>query len=184
MAQRIDPRALRPGRVWYAIGGSIAGVFIAVGIGIFIFLGVTATSEIPKLYSVHPSNGQDVSVALEGGTGYALYVPINEPGSCVLGQGLKSEPISGRLTVTRNGREWLRVAEFTVESDGVYTYRCSTSESALGEQADEGRLGGLVGGALLGGLGLPCLGIVIGGTIALVTGQRRSSYKRRLQIGY
>ncbi|GAA3394154.1 hypothetical protein [Cryptosporangium minutisporangium] len=181
MAQPIDPRVLRPGRVWYAIAAAITGLFVAVGIGVFLYAGVIAISAIPSFHSIHESNGRNVSVALEAGTRYALYVPIGASDTCVLGDGIDSEPLSSRVTVTRNGREWLRVAEITVAYDGAYTYRCEASQSALGESADDDEFGGLVARAFLSVLGLSCLGVVVGGVIALVVGVRRSSHKRRLQ---
>lgn len=89
---------------------------------------------------------------------------------------------------TGTGRHWQLVYDVWVKSGGSYQITCTSADPglteprfALGTAVDVGGILGKTFGSLGALLGIPCLALLAGGVIALVTGLRRSSYRKRLQ---
>jgi len=176
----MDPRQLRPRRRWYGIAVGIAVLFTAIGIGGFVVGIVSATGSIPDFDSTYPGN-QDSQVTLESGRSYGIYVPENSPQTCNVDDRVTTASPNATFTFTRDGQQWVHLSNLTVDAAGTYTVNCDAPTYAVGPAPELGQFAGGIGGGLAALMGLPCLGITIGGIIALVTGLRRSSHKKRLQ---
>ena len=176
----MDPRQLRPRRRWYGIAVFIAVLFTAIGIGGFVVGIVSATKSIPDFDSTLTGN-QDSQVRLEAGRDYAIYVPENSPQTWNVDERVTTVSPGATFTFSRDGQQWVHVSNLTVDAAGAYTVNCDAPTYAVGAAPELGKFAGGIGGGLAALMGLPCLGITLGGVIALVTGLRRNSHKKRLQ---
>jgi hypothetical protein len=179
MVQPIDPRQLRPRRRWYGIAVLVAVLFTAGGVGAFTLGLVSAVKSIPQFTYALQGAASDATVELNAGT-YGVYVPEAAPTTCTYGDGVRSSEPSATLTFTRNGQSWVWVSNITVDARAKYQVSCDSGTFAIGEKPEVGQFAGGLAGGILALAGLPCIGITIGGIIALVTGLRRSSHKKRL----
>ncbi|MFG1927645.1 hypothetical protein [Cryptosporangium sp. NPDC048952] len=179
MAYPVDSRQLRPRRRWYVVAVVIAVLFTAIGIGGFAIGVVTAAKSVPDFDGTYTGNQQS-SVQLATGRTYALYVPVDSSQSCVVDDEVRTVNPPTTFSFTRGGREWVHLKNLTVVTTGSYDVNCSVPTYAIGPEPELGKLAGGIGGGIAALIGLPCIGITIGGIIALVTGLRRSSHKKRL----
>ncbi|GAA3394152.1 hypothetical protein GCM10020369_62440 [Cryptosporangium minutisporangium] len=160
----------------------IAVLFTAVGVGGFVVGIVSATRSIPPFEYRNDGPQAEATVQLSAGTRYAAWELEGSTDSCSFDQGITTHGTKTSFTVTRDGRDWQRVTDFSVATDGAYQISCGPP-FAIGEAPELGQLAGGLTGGILALTALPCLGVTIGGIIALVTGLRRSSHKRRLLGG-
>ena len=178
-----DPRLLRPRRRWYGIAVSVVVLFVILAIGGLLASYTARGRAEPEFYSVHETAGQDVRVQVNAGTDYGIYVPEDANGSCAVDADVISldAPGTGSAnTYRQNGVSWRVAASFTAVEDGVVTFRCGVAPAAFGGARDEVAHAWAGGGIVASVACLPCLGFMVGGAIALVTGLRRSSHKKRL----
>lgn len=95
-------------------------------------------------------------------------------------------PYSTHGSLTYN--TWTALHRAIASQDGTYRITCGAPSDtgvlfAIGDEVPVGKVvGGFakIFGGLTVGLGLPCLGVLVGGVIALVTGLRRGSHRNRL----
>jgi hypothetical protein len=182
MTPPIDPGTLRPRRRWYLVAVGIAVVFTLVGVGGFV-AGVSSVGRsIPHLqYILQDGQGQG-AVQLEAGQKYATYVPVGTTGTCTYGKGVTAEALNGTFTVAQGGRSWRSVEGLRVATTGRYQVSCAGGVFAVGDRPQGARVAGLAGG-LAALAGLPCLGFVLGGALALMVALRRAGNRRRLLAG-
>ena len=197
-APSIDPKQLRPGRVWYVVAAAIVVLGVCVGMGVFA-LGMTSfISGLPAMEQRFES-GSATEMRLSADKKWAVYVsvPEGESGPALAAAADCTGSGDGEITLSRNraniniganGEQWQLAYNVTVDQTGTYRLECAFgdesvgqgSEFAIGEAIDLGAFGTLFGsiGALLGA---PCLALLVGGVIALVAAVRRSSHRKRLQ---
>lgn len=185
----VDPAELKPGRIWYWIAGVVIVVGVAAGVAVFVF-GVTRVAEsVPEMEQTFAA-GEDTEMELSGGH-WAIYV--DHPGeSAPTVECVASSPDDEVLVspsdafTTSDGRHtWHMVYELTVTESGPVEVNCDTDakvgDFAIGEAVDvSGFVGGILG-SITGLIGIPTLGIVVGGTIILVVALRRSAHRKRLR---
>jgi hypothetical protein len=192
----IDPRAVRPGRGWYAVAVVVAVLGIVVGVGGF-GLGIASfVRGLPKMttefdtgspVTVHLTAGQQRAIYADQTTGRNVTVAADCTGTAHGDGSIEVRPLSTTLNFPSGRHQWTSAYTVDVSRDGDYELACQPSVSdgpthyAIG---DVPKTGALVGG-ILGGIaalvGVPCLTLTIGGVIALVVALRRSSAKKRLQ---
>lgn len=179
----ISPRELKPGRKWYLVALGVFVILLAAG-------GVTAAVLFAGI--AKSAGLQDVStqqqVTFEAGKRKVLFVSEGAPTISIptcqhKGPGqIQATPLNGSETVTINGETWNGIANLRATQPGTYTVSCTPppgAKIAVGNSA-LGTVGGIFGGlgALFGGA---LLGLLIGGTIAIVTLVKRSGHKTSLQ---
>ncbi|MGH3645758.1 MAG: hypothetical protein ACRDTM_01045 [Micromonosporaceae bacterium] len=199
----IDPAALRPKRTWYWIAALIVVLGVCGGFGIGLFGLSSIAGGLPTMKHEFDA-GEATTVELTGDQQWAIYVDNPRASSEGQGSGPRpdvqctgssadggtitlSEP-GGSFHFTKDNKTWQLLYDVRVDKDGSYQIECSSQDAELTDpQLAVGpavNVGGFVGktfgtvGALLG---LPCLALIVGGVIALVTGLRRSAHKKRLQ---
>lgn len=185
---RIDPRELRPGRHWFVVAGVIAFVLIALGIGGFAWGLVSSIRNLAVDRPFQPNETVTVQMTPESPMG--IYVALGAAGiptdaQCTVtspsGQNVPITTPSGTFTVTTGGRTWQEIHVVEATEAGAHRVTCQgeTGEYATGRHPDAAAFGGLIGG-IASLILLPLLGMVIGGTIAIVTGVKRSGHRKRL----
>jgi hypothetical protein len=195
----IDPRALRPGRGWYAVAIVIAVLGIVVGVGGF-GLGIASfVRGLPKM-TTEFDTGSPVTVHLEAGRERAIYADLNSgprgpvytdcTGTARGDGSIDVRRISNTLDFPSGRHQWISVYTVTVSRAGDYELSCEPSGTdgprhyALGEAPKAGALAAGIFGGIAALIGVPCLALTVGGVIALVVALRRSSAKKRLQQQY
>jgi hypothetical protein len=192
----IDPRALRPGRGWYAVAIVIAVLGIVVGVGGF-GLGIASfVRGLPKMttefdagtpVTVHLAPGQELAIYadLNSGSGRPVYADCT---GTARGDGsVDVRRISNTLDFPSGRHQWVSVYTVTGTRDGDYELSCQPSVSdgpthyAVGDAPKTGALAAGIFGGIAALVGVPCLALTVGGVIALVVALRRSSAKKRLQ---
>jgi hypothetical protein len=174
----------------------IAVLGIVVGVGGF-GLGIASfVRGLPKLTTEFDA-GSPVTVHLTAGQRRAIYADLNSGSGrpvytdctgTARGDGsIDVRRISNTLDFPSGRHQWVSTYTVDVTRDGDYELACRPSASdgqthyAIGEAP---RTGALIGGIFAGIAALvavPCLGLTVGGVIALVVALRRSSHKKRLQ---
>ncbi|MBR8743564.1 hypothetical protein, partial [Nocardiopsis sp. MG754419] len=187
---RIDPKELRPGRIRYFVGALIVVFGMVAGIGGFI-LGMVSSLGLPELeHHVRASEG--VSFELAGGESVDLGLYLNGnggAGDCVLidPTGREREPVDPGYThsASENGESWRLTGVFPDTEPGAYTLECRDTGTHIthalgdiGDGEDEFLRGTLLSLGLM--VALPILGLVIGVTLMVLTGVRRSQHRTRL----
>lgn len=175
----MDPRQIRPRRRWYGVAIGIAVLFTLIGIGGFVAGIVTATNSVPAFDGTYTGK-QESSVQLEAGRTYAVYVPETAATDCDVDERVTSTSPGTTFSFTRNREQWVHVTNLSVDTTGAYPINCSAPTYAVGPAPELDKFASGIGGGIAALMGLPCLGLTIGGVIALVTGLRRSSHKKRL----
>ena len=195
----VSPSELRPSRVWYWIAGAIAVVGICVGPGLAALGAASLAERIPQMRTEFEA-GEPTEVDLTSDRTWGIYIDDEATGQdfdpdateCAgasLGGGeIELDRASRGFEFRADGRHWHLVFEVRVSQDGQYEIACAptgslqpTGHYGIGESIDlpdfaRNALGSV---ALL--VGVPCLGLTIGGVIALVTALRRNNHKKRLQ---
>lgn len=186
----VTSRELRPGRGWYVAAGVVAVGGIVAGLGLLLLSTASLLGALPDLGPGF-SGGESAVVTLKAGDDQTIYAdrPGAAAGRCSgTGENGGTVTFTARtfsFSFTRGNRQWHAIQQVRVSEDGRYRITCGTPDSgvtyAVGPDPQvRGFVGKLVGG--LGALfGLSCLGVLIGGVMALVTGVRRNSHKGRLQ---
>jgi hypothetical protein len=191
----VDPRVLRPGRGWYAVAGVVVVLGVLAGVGLFAFGIVSLVRGLPKMKTEFRA-GTSATVALTADRTWAVYTdePVPDSGTSTCTGAASgdatirlTEP-SATFTFDRGRRHWRLVYRIRVSRDGTYELTCRPVPEANGGQiyavGDDVQVGGFVAkvfGSIAALLGLPCLALVAGAVIALVTALRRNSHKKRLQ---
>ncbi|MGH3094973.1 MAG: hypothetical protein ACRDMV_03105 [Streptosporangiales bacterium] len=177
----VDPRELRPRRLWYVIGPVIfvlccllaAGVFIWTLYGAFSGLtelgpGKTTVQLTPDEEKTFYSSKPRDLTAFPG-----VPCQVSGPGQ------YKPEPVFGSETLTRDGTTWHAILHFHVTKAGGYDVTCGGQGSVRFAIGNKFSVGGLVGG-IFAIIAIPFVGFLIGGAIVLVTALRRNGHKKRL----
>ncbi|EXG82280.1 hypothetical protein CryarDRAFT_3445 [Cryptosporangium arvum DSM 44712] len=179
MAQPIDPRQLRPRRLWYGIAVFIAVLSIALGIGGLAVSDHLMDNTYPDFQTY---SGKEVSlIEVDASRDYGLYVPKNARQFCTVGSLTATPRDEEPWEFTRSGQRWVHVDTVRPNESGPYSVKCDAPTYGFGDPPpfDQYRL--QAGSGLAALLGLPCLGLTICFAIALVTGLRRGRHKVRLQ---
>lgn len=140
--------AIRPRRLWYVVAVVVLLVGVGAGVGAFLFALSPATGPVQRFEPSRP-----VHVALSAGQQRTLYVAAGSTGTvdCTASpDGLTLNPVSGSLTMTRDGEDWVGRYQLTADKAGTYAVTCTASEGtphlALGSYFSVGRLvTGIVG---------------------------------------
>jgi hypothetical protein len=190
--QLASGREVRPSLWWFAVAGGLALAGIVGGIAL-LWTGVTrVTDRVDDFTRIAvPSSGE---VSIDDPGGYSIYheyfgagddddfgdsqatpgVTVTDPSGAEVA--LRSYTTS--VTYDFGGHEGEGVFTFEAEEAGTYqvtTTGDSTSTIAVGPGIGRGLVSSIVGGLAVGALG------VIGGIVlAIVTGVRRSSSRRKL----
>ncbi|MGH3728663.1 MAG: hypothetical protein ACRDTU_07895 [Micromonosporaceae bacterium] len=194
----VDPAALRPGRVWYWVAGVVVVLGVCIGSGVALLGFNSIAGALPEMKQEFDA-GTPTTVELSSDRDWAIYV--DHPSRT--GEGTAPKPDvdcaaeGSGVTVSRSdvnfefddqNRHWQLVYDVSVDRDGSYQFTCESNDPelsgstfAVGSGIDVGGLAGTVFGSLGALLGIPCLALLVGGVIALVTAVRRNSHKRRLQ---
>ena len=186
----VSNRELRPGRAGYLVAGVVVLFCVTAGVVAFVLGLRSAGDALPELARQFDA-GAPTAVELTADPDKVLYADQDLTGSDCSVSGpdgaARFAGLSYSFSFTRDGRTWYAVNRFAVSADGTYTVTCNprsgsaggTVRFAVGDAPALGAFGGLAGG-IAALAGLPCLGVVIGGTIASITLVRRSGHKRRL----
>ncbi|WP_035859307.1 hypothetical protein [Cryptosporangium arvum] len=178
MAQPLDPRRLRPRRRWYAIAVAIGVLFVGSGIVSERVGHASAISIIPK-FQVYSDKGA-TEQQLAGGHGYALYIPADSPGSCVVGLADMGEIAETAVRFTRDGQEWVHVGNFVVTYSKDNVIECEASRYALSDEFTHSDYQFRESLGATGLITLSCLGITIAFFLALIVGLSRGFHRRIL----
>jgi hypothetical protein len=206
----IDPRDVRPSRVWYLVATVIALLGIAAA-PLLVVLGLasfgSAIGQLPDSLDAQFNGGTPTTVDLKAGRTSAIYAVVLEESAGAAGASCTGTPVSGgtidlsplsyTTSATAEGSTWSILYEITVSQDGQYSITCTSDTSTPGTDVyavgDSVEVGGFMArifggaGAFAGAFLLPCMGLFIALVIAIVTGVRRSSHRARLQrerMGY
>ena len=187
---RIDPKELRPGRIWFFAGAVVLVLGLIGGIVGFIVT-LFNTVSLPELqHRVQESESVGFELSGTETVNLGLYSNGNAvPNDCVLidDTGLETgfDPPGYSHNGTLNGESWRLVALLNDVAPGEYTLDCR--ETGMGATYALGDIGdgeeGILRGALTGVgfmLGLPAVGLIAGVTIMVMTGVRRSRHRRQL----
>lgn len=183
-APAISARDLRPHRRWYFVALGIFLLFsVAGGIAFGVFFDKASEGIDLSVVSSSPQQvriAQDETKAIYT-TGEAVDFAVPECSGEGPGE-LSLSEATGTETYTNRDTTWTVAANVEVTKSGTYTVTCEATDGA--RLAIGNKIGGVLArGAAAFGLGFLGLGLglVIGGTIAIVTVVRRSLHKGRLQ---
>ncbi|MBO0829698.1 MAG: hypothetical protein J2P24_18150 [Streptosporangiales bacterium] len=183
-AVQVPPRDLRPRRRWYLVGLGVFLVCVVAGGVVAAVLVLAGAKQGGDLHRLSDGN----RVTLTAGDDKYLYATGDEANRVGVPVCRTSGPSAPRLgmtrssqTLTEDGVTWVAVARLHVPVAGTYTIDCPPDDSyAIGNSAF-GVLGRVFGG--IGAFfGLALVGLLAGGTIALVTFVRRSGDRRRRRV--
>lgn len=178
MAQPLDPHRLRPRRRWYGIAVAIGVLFIALGVAAEHVGHNSALSTIPKL-QVHTDKGTTYH-KLTINHSYAVYIPSDSPGSCLVGLADMGEVPDRAVRFTRDGQEWVHVGNFVVTSSGPNAVTCEATRYALSDELPNSEYQFRQSLGATGLFVLASLGITIGFFLALIVGLSRGFHRRIL----
>jgi hypothetical protein len=182
MTYALDPRLIRPRRIWYTVAVGIAVLGIVIGVGAFAVGIASVTKSLPHLDQTSASGASTV-LRLTGGHRYAIYQPEGSSAGCVLAPaaGVEISTSSYDFTFTSKGRQWHLSHQLKVATTGSYTASCGGAPFAVGNRPEVGKFVGGIGAGIAALLGLPCVGLVVGTLIGVVVAIRRRSHRNRLQ---
>lgn len=185
---QIDPKDLRPPRLWYWLSAIPA----VVGTGIAIFLLVDLIGQFDTGIANFRTPGS-TTVELDAGDERGIYLqtagaPGARPASSVSlscsvaapgGRPVELKGASG-FTITSGSDEYVEDSRFVAPADGAYDVGCSSPTgvpAAVGPHVALRNFWGPLVGMILAFLA----GITISAIIAVVTAVRRSHHKQRLR---
>jgi hypothetical protein len=192
----IDPRALRPRRVWYVVAIVIAVLGVVAGVVGFAY-GVTSFFRALPTMSTEFDAGSPATVHLASDRRQAIYFDLSGPrrnqldtectGTARDDGSIDVRPIWNTLDFARSGHSWTSAYTVQVTRAGEYELTCRPTASdgpthyGVGDAPNNRAMAvaGLGGMAAL--VGAPGLAVTIGGVIALTVARRRSSHKKRVQ---
>ena len=182
MTQPIDPRLIRPRRIWYAIAVGIAVIGVVLGVAAFAAGIVSVTRSLPHLDQTS-TTGASATVQLTSARRYAFYLPEGASASCVLApnSGVQESAPSYEFTFSAKGRQWRLAYHLTVTTSGSYTASCGGAPFAIGNRPEVGKFVSGIGLGIAALLGLPCFGLVVGTLIGVIVAIRRRNHRTRLQ---
>jgi hypothetical protein len=191
----VPAQELRPRRYWFAVAGLIAAVGALAGVGLFA-LGVAGAVDDFKRPDQRFRAGEPVTVPVVAATDKIIWIDDAGDGSTILGPACTVTPVDGgtariesigmSLSYATEEAAWRGLYRLNAERDGQYQVTCEASGAAGAAQlavGDPPRIKGFagkLGGGLVALFGLPCLGLVVGGVLALVVALRRSEHRKRL----
>jgi hypothetical protein len=187
--RRIDPAELRPRRLWYGVGAAVFALAVVVGVAGFAVMIVRMTA-LPDFVAEVRGPGEAVFTVDEEFGQLGLYSsPAGaDERSCTValpdgGERAFDWPAYSH-SVESGGTSWSLVGAAESAGPGEYTLVCDGDPDvlyALGDLRDGGRTFALeFAGTMTWILGVPFLGLVLGGTVLVVTGARRNAHHRRL----
>jgi hypothetical protein len=194
-APPIPAGAVKPSRGWFVVAGAIALVLAIAGVVLGTVGFVAFVAKFPattaRFDSATPFRGD-----LTGGQDYSVYVATANgrptlPATRCTGRTGDGAAVALESTTIGNTYDeygdWTQIYAFSPESTGTYEVTCNPADDtkvgryAIGKAADDGALATRLLGGVGALFGLPCLGVVVGGVLALVVAVRRSSHRRQLQ---
>lgn len=185
----VPARELRPRRYWFVVAALIVVVATAVGITLFVAGVVAATKDFRRPDQPFRAN-EPVTVRVVAATDKIIWIDESVAASgpdCAVsamdGGDARIESVGADLTYTTNEAEWHGLYRLNATRDGQYQVLCQGDPAARLALGDPPRLRGFagkLGGGLAALFGLPCLGLVAGGVLALVVALRRSAHRKEL----
>ncbi|MGW5876221.1 hypothetical protein ACWFMI_06665 [Nocardiopsis terrae] len=187
---RVDPRELRPGRFWYAVGALVlVGGFVTALVGFLV--SVLSTVALPE-FEARVSSGQEaVFTVTETDTLLGLYSSGGDADPCVLVRPDGTESGFGlpgySHDVDTGSESWSLVGAQEAPETGEYTLSCpgasGTAEFAVADVGDGGAefVRG-VAGTLLWAFVPSFLGLLLGLPVLITTAVRRNRHRRRLLV--
>ncbi|MEV7229399.1 hypothetical protein AB0M79_20585 [Polymorphospora sp. NPDC051019] len=195
----VSSAELRPRRTWFLVAALIALAGVVAGVLLFVLSLNSATDSMDSVTEGFNESteqvfqtGDTVSVELAADQRKIVWVDASAVGSgatCdVSGSAVLGTPTT-TWTVTNSTGEWRSLYQLSAAGAGTYELTCTAGGGttpvalAVGQPPQLGEALGFAG-RLFGGIGalalLPCLGMVVGGVIALVVALRRGSHRKRL----
>ncbi|MCY9787261.1 hypothetical protein KIK06_25600 [Nocardiopsis sp. EMB25] len=185
----VDPRELRPRRVWYVLGTGVITLGILVGIAGFAVMMVRMLA--PPEFEAELRGSGEVTFTLDEGVGrLGLYAsPWDADGySCVLvlpdGQEREFGFPPYSHSVDTLSESWALAGDAETAGAGEYALACDGgADTAFGvtdiQDGERTFLANLMG-AFASILGAPLTGLLVGAPILIVTAARRNRHRRRL----
>ena len=191
---------IKPSGVWFVVAGVIGLLFVVAGPVLAVVglasLGmslptVTAEFDAGTPYKGRLDAGRSMRSTSSAGTTAAPPPATDCSGRGTDGGNAELAATSTNFYLPDGTAYWGLVYYLTVPRSGEYEVTCKPGEVAVERASyavgDDPDVGGLVG-KILGGagvlFGLPCIGIFLGGGMALIVGIRRGAHRRRLQQQY
>ncbi|WP_116245463.1 hypothetical protein [Nocardiopsis sp. FIRDI 009] len=185
----IDPRELRPRRLWYAVGAAVVATGLLGGFAGFVWA-VFQTLRLPEFEAELRDPGEVVFTVGDGVRQLGLYTsPAGaDADACVLvlpdgGERAFSFPPYGH-DVETGSESWSLVGAAETAGGGEYTLACDGGQDTVHAVADIGDGGRTFVTNVLGAFaaigGGVLVALAVGGPILVVTGVRRGRHKRRL----
>lgn len=169
------PRPSRPRRVWYVVAVVVLVFGVAAGVGSFLYALSPATGSVQRFDPAHPAR-----VTLSAGDQRTLYAESGaDTVTCAASpDGLRLTDVSGSLTMSRGGEDWVGRYQMRAEKSGTYTVTCtgsgSTPRLAIGSYFSLSRL--FVG--ILGTFVCPGGAFLFAAIVCLVVALRRHSRRK------
>lgn len=187
----VDPRHIRPRRLWYGVGAGIVVLGMMAGAAAFA-VGLFRLVALPE-FAAEFSDGRTaaftVDAVAQAGSDWQVYSTPPQASDSVACEvsgpdpDARVEPPSHSHTVSGGGAEWGLMGTVALTETGEYEITCSGAGQArygvgLGRDA-QGFLTGT--GWTLGWTMAPmALGALLGGIVLFVTGLRRRRHRQRL----
>ncbi|MGH3322130.1 MAG: hypothetical protein ACRDN9_18550 [Streptosporangiaceae bacterium] len=177
----VDPRELRPRRIWYVIGPSVFVLCCLIAVGIFVwtlakpFSGFTELDNGSTTVQLTPNEDKSLYASRPSALALPGKVPCQVTGP---GQS-RFKPVFGSETLTKNGTKWYAIAHVHVTSEGGYRFSCTSPAGVRFAVGSKFSVGGLLSG-IFAIIAIPLVGFLICGAILLVTALRRNAHKKRL----
>jgi hypothetical protein len=187
--RRVPARELRPRRYWFAVAALIAMVGATAGIALFVVAVSGATEDFRR--PDQPFRvGEPVTARVVAATDKIIWIDgavgTDRPDCTVspVDDGdARIESVGAALSYTTGDADWHGLYRLNAARDGQYQVLCQGDPSArlaLGDPPQIRGFAGKLGGGLAALFGLPCLGLVGGGVLALVVALRRSAHRKDL----
>jgi len=192
----VDPRVLRPGRLWYWVGGALIPLSLITGLVLCAALLLNALT--PPAFEARTrgtgSVGFTVDSQLHPDRTWLLYASPAGGGEdeCVVttptGQdvAMGEPPYDYRVDSPRGG-SWQLVGSFDLTEEGEHTLTCLAPESsthviAYGVGSGPWWFAEVAGGITLLFL-VPLLGLAAGVTVIVLTARRRDRHRQQILAG-
>lgn len=171
------PRPIRPRRVWYVVAVVVLVLGVAAGVGSFLYALSPATGPVQQFDPDHPAR-----VTLSAGDQRTLYAQSSAGTvTCTASPGgLRLSDVTGSLTMSRGGEDWVGRYQMRADRAGTYTVTCTGGQRlAIGSYFSLTRL--FVG--ILGTFVCPGGAFLFAAIVCLVVALRRHSRRKAQRAG-